>query len=1012
MLQHPQQPRTITRGRGRGRGGPSTNNRNFQRNTGGQIPQNQRNAQHDANNSRGNKVWERNAPKDEPPNFDQGNNQSSSNANFSSHQSTLNGNAVTAADRAKRFGTTSKGALYDELKHNRILERKQAIEDNLIADPNIPRRLEDAIEFRGTCQTMCPEFELVEREYQNGLDSIEMDEYGHADPYKTVKAYRRSAAGNDQPLPSDVRPPPVLKETLDYLVDNVLSEYPLVKCHAFLRDRTRSIRQDFTLQNIRDITAVQVHERIARFHILCLHEMCELEEEKFSEQQETEQLRKVLLSLTEFYDDLRDEGIETPNEAEFRAYYIITHLRDNDITRQAMALPPHIFLNFHVKRALQFYGLAQRNNEIQESSSRRNKPANIEACQNFYSKFFKLVAAPDTPFLMSCLLEWHFPEVRKGALKAMNKVYMKLHPGVEAEYVRQVLAYDTMKQLIEEVELYGLQVDMSLGQPTILFGQKYHGNSKAFFFAEPLSTPRPRRSMMLVEPKKSGISFREIVNGTSSMENGSVIQAQQQNNQLERARSIAAINQAKRAAMEAQIAQAQLKLHQEKQAYAKAIAHAENQARLQAELQAKEKAAQEKEAEIQRAIEEQRRQEELKATLEEEARIAEESRRREEEEMTMRAALAAEEERRRAEKAAAEAAEQERLRQEEQERAIARMHRQALISQLSNRWMNELVKTVIRQASFELTTKAIQRVKKLQKKLKPWIKRARTRVEKRDEVAKARNKRWHFNMYKAGVKPWEAGNANSTGRVNILLETNIVSRKAQETMKAEETALAKTTWPEDGLNEAIWKTENFAERIYPIIKTPMRDFEPKREDTSAKSEWQLWIHLASRQEQSAEWIQKKFGLDKEFYRRIERYKEFNITTRSVTPDDLVYRKAVNELGAVLFSLSEMKISGIDDCENVHYWAQERKRLHDFLELLCRYNPGIQVPIVFGYWPTTATLEKALNNIPRNLGILNTSVISDFKIMIMSPMTIVDRLEEDVEWLAKNMVINQPMIPTL
>ncbi|KAI7868754.1 SAC3/GANP/Nin1/mts3/eIF-3 p25 family-domain-containing protein [Spinellus fusiger] len=330
---------------------------------------------------------------------------------------------------------------------------------------------------------MCPDFELVEREYQNGLDPLEMDEYGSADPDKTVKAYRRSAAGNEQPLPSDVRPPSVLKDTLDYLVDNVLSEYPLLKCHGFLRDRTRSIRQDFTLQNIRDITAVQVHERIARFHILCLHEMCELEDDKFSEQQETEQLRKVLLSLIEFYDDLRDEGIETANEAEFRAYYIITHLRDNDITRQAMSLPPHIFTNPYLKRALEFYGLAQRNNEIEESSSRRNKPENIEACQNYYSRFFKLVGAPDTPFLMACLLEWHFPEVRKGALKAMNKAYLMQHQGVEAEDVRRVLAYDTLRQLMEEAYVYGLPVDMGLGQPSIRFGQKYHTNKKAFFFA-------------------------------------------------------------------------------------------------------------------------------------------------------------------------------------------------------------------------------------------------------------------------------------------------------------------------------------------------------------------------------------------------------------------------------------------------------------------------------------------------------------------------------------------------
>lgn len=75
-------------------------------------------------------------------------------------------------------------------------------------------------------------------------------------------------------------------------MDSILDHHPLEKCHPFIRDRTRSIRQDFTLQNIRDQVAVEAHERIARFHILCLHEMSHLDEERFSEQQETEQLRK------------------------------------------------------------------------------------------------------------------------------------------------------------------------------------------------------------------------------------------------------------------------------------------------------------------------------------------------------------------------------------------------------------------------------------------------------------------------------------------------------------------------------------------------------------------------------------------------------------------------------------------------------------------------------------------------------------------------------------------------
>ncbi|OAD01214.1 hypothetical protein MUCCIDRAFT_129517, partial [Mucor lusitanicus CBS 277.49] len=310
----------------------------------------------------------------------------------------------------------------------------------------------------GTCVAKCPEFEIAERDYQNLLEPFEKDQDGNVDPEKCVKAYRRSAAGVEQPLPSDVRTPEALMSTLDYLIDETLTNNSLEQCHAFVRDRTRSIRQDFTLQNVRDITAVAAHERIARFHILCLHEMCEVD--RFSMQQELEQLNKVLLSLTEFYDDLREEGIESENEAEFRAYHLISHIRDQELARQAQTLPIHIFRHPYMKRALELHALSQRNNEIMETSSRRNKPENIEASQNYYTKLFKLIADDQTSFLMACMMECHFSDIRKGALKAMNTAYLVKASGVPVEHVRRVLAYDSSKQLLEELMLYGMPVDM------------------------------------------------------------------------------------------------------------------------------------------------------------------------------------------------------------------------------------------------------------------------------------------------------------------------------------------------------------------------------------------------------------------------------------------------------------------------------------------------------------------------------------------------------------------------
>ena len=110
------------------------------------------------------------------------------------------------------------------------------------------------------------------------------------DPAIAVKAFHRPAAGNEQPLPSDVRPPHILVKTLDYLFHTLLPSQPLHLTHPFLRDRTRSVRQDLTMQNARGRLAIECNERIARYHILALGAL--REQVTFSESQELEQLRK------------------------------------------------------------------------------------------------------------------------------------------------------------------------------------------------------------------------------------------------------------------------------------------------------------------------------------------------------------------------------------------------------------------------------------------------------------------------------------------------------------------------------------------------------------------------------------------------------------------------------------------------------------------------------------------------------------------------------------------------
>ncbi|WBW75053.1 TREX2 complex subunit Sac3 [Schizosaccharomyces osmophilus] len=407
--------------------------------------------------------------------------------------------------RQKRFTSSLQGNRFEELRRLRDKEREDAIQKGLIDDPSKPRQLDEAVTFIGTCQDMCPEYEREQREYQNNLERWEINpETGRVDKNLAVKAFHRPAAGNEQALPSDVRPPPVLKKSLDYLIDKIVCGlYPLDSTHFFVRDRTRSIRQDFTLQNNRGLEAVACHERIARYHILCLHQLCE--KKNFSSQQEVEQLRKVLQSLCEFYDDLRKEGKSSPNEAEFRSYSIITHLRDQDVVRQSQNLPIDIFNDPRVQLSLRLSALAQKNNE----RVGHLLPLNTEATPNLYTRFFKLVKSPSVTYLMACLLESHFTSIRKGAIKAMRKAYMSVHAKFPCVDLQRILRFDTIGNVFDFCEYYALEVFEENGEPVVNL-------NKVGYFDDSKPDSMQRFSHALVESKLNNRSFAAIINGDTA----------------------------------------------------------------------------------------------------------------------------------------------------------------------------------------------------------------------------------------------------------------------------------------------------------------------------------------------------------------------------------------------------------------------------------------------------------------------------------------------------------------
>ncbi|KAK1672592.1 MCM3-associated protein, partial [Colletotrichum godetiae] len=230
--------------------------------------------------------------------------------------------------------TTSKASMAkfrEEYKTYRDRARISLMRAGLIDDPDKPKRLEDAIDFKGICDAMCPDFEKITRITEFDVQSAEKDpRTTFANTSKMVKKLARSAAGQEAPLPMDVRSTAALRRTLDYLIDDLLPiDDKLPSSHGFLWDRTRAIRRDFIFHSTMSPEEMkdQVYclETIARFHVTALHLLSQegFALEDFSEQQEIEQLGKALLSLMFAYDDCKPQGVVCENEAEFRAYHLL-----------------------------------------------------------------------------------------------------------------------------------------------------------------------------------------------------------------------------------------------------------------------------------------------------------------------------------------------------------------------------------------------------------------------------------------------------------------------------------------------------------------------------------------------------------------------------------------------------------------------------------------------------------------------------------------------------------------
>lgn len=276
--------------------------------------------------------------------------------------------------------------------------------------------VEDVGSIVGTCPFMCPEGERAQRER---LRDLAVFERLNGDPRKTspalaVKKFCRTISLKYVQA-SDVRPLSVLEDTLDYLL-NLLdsSDLPFEVVHDFIFDRTRSIRQDLSMQNIVNDRAIHMYEKMVKFHVVSHHKLRNCGSSSISSllYLNMEQLKKTLASLYVLYEANHSSNSIYENEAEFRSLYVLLHLDSrSQQTEESLSfwfcrVPSLVMTSKEMhfaRQVLRFYRMGN------------------------YRSFLSTVSAKAS-HLQHCIIEPYLNEVRALAVSYINNCCYKLHP--------------------------------------------------------------------------------------------------------------------------------------------------------------------------------------------------------------------------------------------------------------------------------------------------------------------------------------------------------------------------------------------------------------------------------------------------------------------------------------------------------------------------------------------------------------------------------------------------------
>ncbi|KAL0348724.1 UNVERIFIED_CONTAM: SAC3 family protein B [Sesamum angustifolium] len=286
----------------------------------------------------------------------------------------------------------------------------------------------------------------AERERKGDLDQYERldGDRNLTSEYLAVKKYNRTAEREAELI----RPMPVLRKTMDYLLNLLDEPYNdrFLGLYNFLWDRMRAIRMDLRMQHIFNLEAITMLEQMIRLHIIAMHELCEYTKgegfsEGFDAHLNIEQMNKTSVELFQLYDDHRKKGITVPSEREFRGYYALLKLDKHP--------------GYKVEPAELSLDLAKMTPEMRQTPEVLFARDVARACRtgNFIA-FFRL--ARKASYLQACLMHAHFSKLRTQALASLHSG-LQINQGIPITHVAKWLGMEE-EDIGNLLEYYGFSV--------------------------------------------------------------------------------------------------------------------------------------------------------------------------------------------------------------------------------------------------------------------------------------------------------------------------------------------------------------------------------------------------------------------------------------------------------------------------------------------------------------------------------------------------------------------------